>query len=80
MTFVKSLQILERIDALIIRKSTGNPSQLANKIGVSERSVYNYLNLLKELGGEINYCTRRMSYFYSNEKRLFIGYLNDEKK
>jgi len=43
-------QRLNRIDHLIRIKGTGTPSELAEKIGMSERSMYEYIRLMKEFG------------------------------
>ncbi len=45
MTFLEKIQIINRIDSLIRRKSTGNANELANKLGVSRRCVYNLIGL-----------------------------------
>src|SRR5690242_16445222 len=39
---------LRRIDHLIRIKGTGSPATLAKRIGISERSIYGYLNLMKD--------------------------------
>ena len=62
--FVEQLQQLQRLDALIRRKATGNPLTLASKFGVSERTIYNLLDMLKSLGAEIGYSREMESYYY----------------
>ena len=42
------LHRLIRLDYLIHLKSTGTPANCAHKIGISERSLYDYLKMLKE--------------------------------
>ncbi|MBB6235543.1 putative DNA-binding transcriptional regulator YafY [Pedobacter sp. AK013] len=56
---------LERIDSLIRMKSTGHPQVLAEKLHLSERSIYNYITILKKRGAPIKYCRTRKSYYYS---------------
>jgi DNA-binding CsgD family transcriptional regulator len=44
---------------------TGNPQKLAEKLGISVRSVYNYIRFMKkELNAPIAYEVRKMSYYY----------------
>ncbi|WP_315821834.1 helix-turn-helix domain-containing protein [Paraflavitalea speifideaquila] len=55
---------MKRLDALIAAKRTGTPKQLAEKLGLSERTVRNYITTLKELGAPIHYDRKRQSYYY----------------
>jgi len=61
---------LERINHLIKTKATGNPRQLSNRLNISERSLYEYISVLKEMGAPIQYDRHRETYFY-NEERVF---------
>ncbi len=67
-------QRLERIDQLIRIKATGTPTELANKLGISERSVYEYLNLMKEFGAPIKFNSYRQSYYYDQEGSFNISF------
>ena len=62
--FVEQLQQLQRLDALIRRKATGTPVILAAKFGVSERTIYNLIDILRSLGAEIAYSREMESYYY----------------
>lgn len=66
---------LERIDHLIRIKGTGTPADLATRIGVSERSIFEYLNLMKDLGAPIKYCQYRQSYYYDEEGSFVVSFL-----
>jgi hypothetical protein len=44
---------------------TGSPKQLASKLGITERSVYNYIAFMKrEMNAPIVYNYQCMSYVY----------------
>ncbi len=58
---------IQRIDHLIRIKGTGNATELADKLGLSRASVYEYLDLMKHLGAPIKYCSSRRSFFYDEE-------------
>lgn len=73
MTFIERVQILERLHHLIRRRGTGSPAELAARLYVSERTIYNLLDDLKALGAKISYCKSRRSYFY--EKDFSTGFL-----
>jgi predicted DNA-binding transcriptional regulator YafY len=66
MRFTEYLLQLERIDRLIRLKATGTPGKLAQKLNVSERTLYNRLEDLKDLGAQIEYCKDNQSFRYKN--------------
>jgi hypothetical protein len=56
------------MDALILNEMTGSPKHLALKLGLSERSVYNYIAFMKnQLNAPIKYDYQRQSYVYLYE-------------
>ncbi len=68
------LERLKRIDQLIRIKGTGTPAQLAQRLGFSERTVYDYLNMMKDMGAPIKYCNFRQSYYYEQDGNFQIGF------
>lgn len=66
------LERLERIDRLIRIKGTGTPAELAARLKMSERNIYQYLNLMKELGAPIKFDPFRETYYYSEEGQFII--------
>jgi len=70
-------QRLSHIDRLIRIKGTGTPSELAGKIGISERSTYEYIRLMKDFGAPVLYSRQRKSYYYKQEGRFLISFLSD---
>jgi len=74
------IQRLQRIDHLIRIKGTGSPAQLAKRVGISERSIYGYLNLMKDLGAPIRFCHYRESYYYDEEGGLIISFFPKEER
>jgi len=57
---------LERLNYLIHIKATGNPKKLSHRLNVSERSLYEYISLLRSLGAPVQYDRTRETYFYDN--------------
>jgi len=68
------LQRLQIIDRLIQKEKTGTPSELASKLGLSDRSVYEYLTLMKSLNAPIKFCPIRKSYYYDKKGRLVMSF------
>jgi hypothetical protein len=50
---------------LIEKKKTGSPKELAIKLGMKERMVYNVMDDLRlVIGKEIGYCKENKSYIF----------------
>ncbi|MBK6620046.1 MAG: helix-turn-helix domain-containing protein [Saprospirales bacterium] len=58
----------KRLDALIRTRATGSPEALARRLGVSQATVYRWLQELKEFGLPVKYCRRRKTYLYEKNK------------
>lgn len=70
MQLQKFISRTRRLDKLIRRKSTGSPSQLANRLGVSEATIYRIIQEMKDMGAPIKYCRERQSYRYMRDYQL----------
>lgn len=68
------LKRLRQLDHLIYEGCTGSPAILSQKIGVSERSMFDYLKIMKEMGAPIGYSRSKGSYFYHSSGRFNIGF------
>lgn len=60
------------MDQLVRLRSTGQPCEFANKLFISERTLYNYLSILKEIGANIHYNKNCQSYEYLDNCVLCI--------
>ena len=78
MTFLEKLQVIQRLDGLIRRKATGSAEELAQRLGISRRCVYDILAVMKNLNAPIEYCSIRKSYIYTYDCDLNIGYVPSE--
>ncbi len=67
---------LQYIDNLIRDHKTGNAEELAEVIGVSEKTVYKYLDLMKEFGAPIAFNAMAKTYYYETEGRFICAYSN----
>jgi predicted DNA-binding transcriptional regulator YafY len=68
----KHINRLQQIDQLIRQRSTGNAEELAGKLEISRRQVYNWLDELKSFGLEVIYDREQRSYVYLKHYRLHI--------
>ena len=61
------LNRLESLDYLIRSKATGTPDELAQRLEISERTLYEFLNEMRDLGACIRYSRSRRTYYYYKE-------------
>jgi DNA-binding IclR family transcriptional regulator len=74
----KYLSRFERLHALIKIKATGPPAILAHKLGISESTLYEYLQTLKAHGAPLKYCKTRRSYYYESTGEFHFRFLPDK--
>lgn len=66
--------VIRKMDHLIRIKGTGSPRELADRLGISERSLYYYLALLRDLDAPVAYDRIRKSYYYEEIGYFDIGF------
>jgi hypothetical protein len=79
----KHLNRLEQIDYLVRNKATGNPKEMAKKLGISERAWYKLRDeLIKDLNFPIAYCSIQRTYYYTASGKFEVGfkYLTEKQK
>lgn len=63
---------------LIRQKRTGTPKELAEKLDISERWLYNIMEELKtELDCPIRYDRKRRSYIYERSGVIYLGFTTE---
>jgi predicted DNA-binding transcriptional regulator YafY len=72
-------QRLTRIDQFIRISETGTPAELAGKIGISERSTYEYIRLMKDFGAPVGYSRQLRSYYYKEQGQFMISFLSGQR-
>lgn len=65
---------IRRIDTLIREGNTGTPAQLARTIGVSVRTLYQYIKQMKQAGAPIQFNQLTKSYYYREDGRFNCGF------
>lgn len=64
MYYEETIRRIEKIDYLIRKKGTGNAAKLAERLGVSRASVYEYIDFMKQKGAPIKYNQSRQTFYY----------------
>lgn len=62
MTHFDYLEKTECIKDLAVKESTGTPKELAQRLNISERSLYRIITDLRNMGHPITYCRYKKSY------------------
>ena len=72
----KQIALLERGDRWIRLRATGRPKQLAERLGVSEATVFRMIETMKELEAPVSYDLSIQSYVYSEPIEFKFGYFS----
>lgn len=74
MEFIRQIERLQLMNKLIREKRTGSPEALAERLGVSRRQLYVYLEYLKDMGVDIQFSRRLNSFVFACEKHVHIDW------
>lgn len=67
MYYEETIRRIEKIDYLIRKKGTGNAAKLAERLGVSRASVYEYIDFMRQKGAPIKYNQSRQTFYYDED-------------
>ncbi len=70
MTFGDQIKRMQRIDAFVRRKATGNTAEFARKLGISRITVIRTINEMRDMGFPIKFCRNRGTYYYEYEGKM----------
>ena len=80
MNLIEQIHRIERLDQLIRLKATGSPAELAAKLAISNRQLFNLLSLLRnEFNAPVKYDNECNSYIYSEPGNININYRFNRK-
>jgi transposase-like protein len=63
----KELETLCAVHDVIRKRARGTVSQIANQIGISRSCFYNYIEQIKDLGGDVEYSRSSQCFYYETE-------------
>jgi len=73
MKTLKQLERLRKVHQLIQQENTGTPTELASRLGISRRQLYNLIEYLKELGAPLLYNRKTNTFYYGNDFDLLVN-------
>lgn len=65
--------------SFIKRRATGSPAEFADRIGVSESTLFENINDLKDKGADIVYSSAYQSYILLNDFKIAFGCSNTNR-
>lgn len=68
------LYAMRKLHQVISAGQTGTPEQLAEWLGVSVSTLYNYLNIMKDVGAPIIYDRKAKTYRYQVPVDFVFGF------
>ena len=71
---LKHLERMKRLHQLLLGKRTGTPKECAQKLKISDRTLREDIQIIKEWGGKVCYDRKAFNYHYSNQFDLRISY------
>ena len=74
MEFIKQIERLQLLNKLVREKRTGSPEELAERLGLSRRQLYSYLEFLIDYGMDIVYSRKTNSFLVNNGKEIKIDF------
>ncbi len=72
MGFIDNIRRLLHIHYLIATGNSGSAEDIGRRVGVCRRTVLYYIEILRDLGGEIVFDSHRKSYVYITPFHLTI--------
>lgn len=73
MKTIKNLERLQQLHLLIEKGNTGTPKEVANKMNISQRLLYNLIDQLKDFEAPICYDRKAKTYFYCEDFQLKVS-------
>jgi hypothetical protein len=69
---------LDRLDRLVRRQATGTPVQLAERLGMSRSSLFEFISFLRdEMRAPVRYSKCIGSYVYEFVPKFYLGFERD---
>jgi len=74
MNFITQIERFQTLNKLIRLRRTGTPCELAQRLHISKRQVYNLIEEFKMMGLKVQYSKKEQTYYYAQEEELKINF------
>ncbi len=79
MNYIEIKRVTDFLDFLVRSGNSGTAAEIADRLGVSERTVHAYFNQLKSIGVPLEFDRIRKTYHYTRSGRLILAFVPDEQ-
>jgi len=80
MTTLGKIEKLKAFTQYVKQSVQGSPKELADKLNISESTLYELINLCNDLGMKVRYNRQRRCYESVNDNYLHLGIEKEEIK
>ena len=74
MNYIQQIERLQKLNKLIEQGRTGTPSELATRLGIGRRTLYDLLEAIKSLGVEIAYDRKVKTFHYLTSDKMELNF------
>jgi hypothetical protein len=74
MYFIRKIERLSILNKLIEAQHTGTPDELAIRLGIQRRTLFDWIDFYKSYGADIKYDRKRQTYYYDSITRVEIKF------
>jgi len=74
MKALEQLERLQRMNQLIKAERTGSPDEFSQRLGISRRQLYTYIENIRDMGADICYSKNRRTFYFCNGHEIEISY------
>jgi predicted DNA-binding transcriptional regulator YafY len=71
----KFIEAVKKLDHLIHMQRTGSAQDLARKMRVSTRCIYNYIGIMRNTGAPIVYNRKKKTFVYLQDGAFHFGFV-----
>ncbi len=76
---IKQIELIARVDQLIRLQATGNPEELASRLGISKTKLYRTISTMRALNAPIIYNVALQSFVYEEAVGFSFGFYQKEQ-
>lgn len=73
MNILRNASCLDKLHELILKRKTGSPKQLAERLGISRASLYAMIDELNALNMSVAYSSKYETFYYERAMNLKVS-------
>lgn len=72
MNLLQNIYRMEKLHSLILQEKTGNPKELAERLGISRASLYLMIDEFNSLNMPVSYSRKYKTFYYKQDVKLTL--------